>query len=529
MAGRCPDPPRSRALRVRTGAALLFASCLAAAGPSRAAEFTPSPQLTELLGAKAPDGSAWVGPESREYFDGLPIRAKEWLDDAVEKEFVSEPEHLREILGLRLPVAQLELFLQDNCALCHTDPATQDPETLFSVDPEAAGSPAHLDLREFVSDVHFRRGLSCAGCHGGKPTDEEMADEIYDRWPGDRHENRGWIPAFCARCHADPEFMRGFDPSLPTDQYAKYETSQHGMLLLGQHDSKAAQCVSCHGVHGIRGARSPNSKVHPKRLPYTCGECHADAGYMAGHRTSTGHALPVKQLADFEKSVHGRALLERGDLGAPACNDCHGNHAALPPETSSIAQVCRTCHSSEGEQFDGSKHKQAFEREGWPECTKCHGNHAIAEADDSMLDEKSSPLCYDCHREYARKSTECTETARHFSQSIASLVTETKELEARVPDLAERGLNPDPLGSSVEDLHETLREARSRIHSFDRGEFDLVVARGREASIQARKLLETAEAEYRFRTRGLGVAVGAMALLGILLHLKIREIDRRTK
>jgi len=472
-----------------------------------------------------------VGTELREYFDGLPVRAREWLDAAVEKEFVSEPEHLRQILSLRLPAGQLELFLHDNCALCHTDPATQDPETLFSVDPAAAGSPAHLDLREFVSDVHFRRGLSCAGCHGGKPTDEEMADEIYDRWPEApaRHEDRRWIPGFCARCHADPEFMRGFDPAMATDQYAKYQTSQHGVRLLDQHDSKAAQCVSCHGVHGIRGSRSPNSKTHPQRVPYTCGECHADAKYMAGYRSTAGHALPVDQLAEFEKSVHGRALLERRDLGAPACNDCHGNHAALPPAASSIAEVCRTCHADEGEQFDGSKHKEAFEREGWPECAKCHGSHAIVEAEDSMLDEKASPLCYDCHREHAQENAECTKTARHFSESIVTLARETHELGARLPGLAERGLDPDPLASAVEDLHETLRQARSRIHRFDRDAFDQVVRSGREASARGRQLVEEAEAEYRFRTRGLGVALGVMAVLGVLLYLKIREIDRRAR
>jgi predicted CXXCH cytochrome family protein len=262
-----------------------------------------------------------------------------------------------------------------------------------------------------------------------------MADEVYDRWPEApaRHEDRGWIPAFCARCHADPEFMRGFNPALATDQYAKYEKSQHGVRLLGQHDSKAAQCVSCHGAHGIRGAKSPNSKIHPQRVPYTCGECHADAKYMAGYRSTSGHALRVDQLAEYEKSVHGRALLERRDLGAPACNDCHGNHAALPPATSSIAEVCRTCHADEGEQFDGSKHKEAFEREGWAECTKCHGSHAIAEAEDSMLDEKSNPLCYDCHREYAKESPLCMETARHFSASIAGLAGVTNELDGRRP------------------------------------------------------------------------------------------------
>ena len=517
-------------MRFPAGAAVLLLA-LGAVGSAQGAGFAPSPRLSELLDAKGKDGLPVVGTDAREYFDGLPVRAKESLDAAVEKQFVSEPEHLRQILSLRLPAGPLELFLHDNCALCHTDPATQEPETLFSIDPAATGSPAHLDLREFVSDVHFRRGLSCAGCHGGKPTDEEMPDEIYDRWPEAqaRHADRSWIPGFCARCHADPEFMRGFDPAMATDQYAKYQKSQHGILLLGQHDSKAAQCVSCHGVHGIRAARSPNSKVHPKQLPYTCGECHADARYMAGYRSADGHPLPVNQLAEFEKSVHGRALLERGDLGAPACNDCHGNHAALPPTTSSIAEVCRTCHSQEGEQFDGSKHKEAFERAGWPECAQCHGNHAIAKAEDSMLDEKSSPLCYDCHREHAKQSTQCIETARHFGESIATLARETNELGGRVSDLAERGLDPDPLSSTVEDLHETLRQARSRIHTFDRGEFDQVVLRGQQASAQGHEILEEAEAEYRFRKRGLGLAVGVMGVLGVLLSLKIREIDGRSK
>ena len=116
-----------------------------------------------------------------------------------------------------------------------------------------------------------------------------------------------------------------------------------------------------------------------------------------------------------------------------------------------------------------------LEREGWSECTKCHGNHAIAEAEDSMLDEKSSPLCYDCHREHAQKNAQCTKTARHFRKSLAVLARDTKELAARLPDLAERGLDPDPLSSTVEDLHETLRQARSRVHTFDRSEFDRVV------------------------------------------------------
>jgi predicted CXXCH cytochrome family protein len=354
-----------------------------------------------------------------------------------------------------------------------------------------------------------------------------MADETYDRWPElpERHQDRTWIPDFCASCHADPIFMRRFDPGLPTDQYAKYKESRHGERLFREGDSKAAQCLSCHGVHGIRGPKSPRSSVHPQRVPYTCGECHADDEYMAGYLGSNGEALPTDQLEEFETSVHGRALLDRGDLGAPACNDCHGNHAAMPPEISSIAQVCRTCHAGNGELFDGSRHKRAFERNGWPECERCHGNHAVAEVDDSMLSEPSNPLCYDCHREYAEDNPNCIETARYFHASITSLAGESESLGGLVHVLAGRGLDVDALTAAVGELEDILRQSRSQIHAFDRGEFATLEARGQKMIEAGRASVAEAEEEYRFRRNGLLVAVGIMLFLAAVLYLKIRQIE----
>jgi predicted CXXCH cytochrome family protein len=356
-----------------------------------------------------------------------------------------------------------------------------------------------------------------------------MADEIYERWPEapERHEDRAWIPGFCARCHADPSFMRRFNPGLATDQYAKYEESRHGLLLLGGGDSKAAQCVSCHGAHGIRGPRSPRSSVHPQQVPYTCGQCHADADYMRGYLKADGEPLPTDQLEHFEDSVHGRALLERGDLGAPACNDCHGNHAAMPPEVSSVSQVCRYCHAGNGELFDGSKHKQAFDENGWPECAKCHGNHGVSKTDDSMLSEASDPLCYECHREHAASNPECTRTAEYFHASITALADASHSLGGSVHALAEKGLDVDPLSATVEELGDYLRQARSRIHTFEKSEFDDVAALGREAVEKGRQLIDAAEAEYRFRRNGLIVSLVFMVLLAVGIYLKIRELESR--
>jgi predicted CXXCH cytochrome family protein len=356
-----------------------------------------------------------------------------------------------------------------------------------------------------------------------------MADEIYERMPEapGRREDRTWIPEFCAACHAEPAFMRRFNPGIATDQYAKYQESRHGKLLLGQGDSNAAQCVSCHGVHGILGPRSPRSPVHPRKIPYTCGQCHADREHMAGYRGRNGEPLPTNQLEQFETSVHGRALLERGDLGAPSCNDCHGNHAAMPPEVSSVSQVCRTCHAGNGELFDGSRHKEAFERNGWPECEKCHGNHAIVKTDDSMLSEPSNPLCYECHREHATDNPECIRTAKYFYSSITTAAHDTELLRERIEILAERGLDVDPLAATVDELDDVLRQLRSRIHSFNLTEFQKVEEGGLEQIEKGRALVAEANAEYEFRRNGLIVSVGIMALLAIVIYLKLREIESR--
>jgi len=491
-------------------------------------EYTPSDDLLELMAATDDDGQPIVTEKQRAYFDALPAHAQKLFDEALEYEVMTEADHLSVLLGLGLPPSDIELLMEDFCIVCHADP-WQDKNAVFSPDPEATNTPRHLNLVEYTSDVHFRRGVSCAGCHGGDPFDVVMTPPTYESMPKapGRHEDRTWGPAFCARCHADTAYMRRFNPNLPTDQYSKYQESHHGKLLLGEGDSKPAQCVSCHGSHSIRSPKSPRSQVYPKNVPATCGRCHADADYMRGYLSSKGEPLPTDQLRSYERSVHGRALLEKGDLGAPACNDCHGNHAAMPPEISSVAQVCRTCHAGNGELFDGTLHKKAFERNGWSECGYCHGTHDVTKADDSMLDEATNRLCFDCHEEYARDNPKCEETARYFYASITNLDHQTNLVVEQIEPLAERGLDVVPLSNVVNELRDILKQSRSRIHAFDRSEFEGIEARGNEALQSAANLIEKAEAEYQFRLKGLAAAVVLMILLATLLGLKIREMESR--
>jgi hypothetical protein len=476
--------------------------------------------------AKAKDH---LSDEEVKKLEAMPEHTRDLIIQAADNVILGSATHLRILMALDLPPQGLELVLQDNCILCHSDPGNVKPRVLFSPDPAKQGSNPLLNLKEFISDAHYRRGLSCSGCHGGTPKDESMSNEIAKRWPKEdvRHTDRTWIPEFCARCHSDPSFMRGFNPTLPTDQLAKYRQSRHGILVLEQHDSNAAQCVSCHGVHGIRGPRSRNSTVNPQKVPDTCGACHANAKHMAGYKMEDGSPIPTDQVEQYKASVHGKALLEKNDLGAPACTGCHGSHAAMPPAVASVAQVCRRCHVLNGQLFDGSKHKVAFESHKWPECGQCHGKHGIQKPTDALVGDQNGHLCHDCHKQYSKENQTCDKTAASFRATLDELSAGRADLAPHEEELAVKGLDTEPLARAVGELDEALVQTRTRVHSFDLGTFQQAAAPAREALNKGRESLTSARADYRFRQRGLLLAIGSIGLLALGIALKLRDTERR--
>ena len=461
-------------------------------------------------------------------FRSLPSHAQNLFFVAAKAGTLSSSAHLATLLALDIDDRKVELILGDNCVLCHSNPDMPD-EILFKA--REKGDPnAHLDLKEIVSDVHFRGGLMCSGCHGGKPTDAEMSADIAKRWPESekRKKDRSWIPEFCARCHSSSEFMRGYNPSLPVDQLLKYRTSKHGQLLLEKKDSKAAQCVSCHGVHGIRPPDSTNSLVYRENIPATCGKCHADAAYMKGYTLDDGVTpIPTNQLEQYRKSVHGLALLGKHDSGAPACNGCHGNHAALPPQVSFVSQVCRNCHAANGSLFDGSPHKKAFEKHGWPECETCHGKHDIMRPTDEMLKDDPKALCHACHAKYG--NPKCDAAAHYFYRTITTLRESHEALTKDVDRLAERGFDVDDLRFQASAVSDDLRKTRLGIHTFDWSDFTRNSEETSKALTGLQEGSKAVWAEYRFRRNGLILASGLISLFAVLLYLKIRQIDREPR
>jgi hypothetical protein len=392
---------------------------------------------------------------------------------------------------------ELKRYLEgDQCYICH-----RDEDYL----------PEHFN----DDDVHMQPGVSCVGCHGGDPSssDEEVAMSEEGGFRGVPSKEE--VPEFCGRCHSDINYMRRFQPRIPVDQVLQYYTSLHGRRLK-EGDGNVAGCTGCHSSHAILPVSDARSTVHPLNVPQTCNSCHGDADYMSGDD------IPTNQFAKYAESVHGVALLEREDTGAPACNDCHGNHGALPPEVESITQVCGQCHVNNMQYFEASTMAKAFESEGLVACEECHGNHKVLKTNDEMVGVGPKSTCTGCHDEgddgYAAAQTIHT----HIStlSTLYDVATEKQE------EVQRKGMDDVEIGYLLQEAHQSLIQARTLVHTFDPEKVGPKTDEGVEKVEAALTMADETIKDFYFRRRGFGLATLFITLLVAALALKIRQMER---
>jgi predicted CXXCH cytochrome family protein len=460
---------------------------------------------------------------------------------------------------------------EDQCFVCH----------------ESIGG-AEVEL--YKKDIHFKKGISCGGCHGGNSKSEDMdiamskssgfkgamkGDDISlacakchadnetmkkyaSKLPTDQfellqksvhgklsttgkerivqcitcHKAHGIVsvnnpaspvyplnvPKTCSQCHSNAVYMRSYNPSLPIDQYEKYITSFHG-ILNRKGDSNTAECASCHGSHEILSVKDVNSKVYPINLPSTCSHCHSDAEYMKAYK------IPTDQFEKFSASVHGIALLQKHDVGAPACNSCHGNHAATPPGVESISKVCGTCHALNAELFSSSPHKKAFDQQNLPECETCHGNHEIIIASDKLLGVTPEAVCSKCHT--SEKNQKGFNSAKFMRILIDSLTSQEIHAKNLVDQAEQKGMEIAEAKFKLRDIHQAKLEARTMVHSFNEAKYKEVVGKGFSVTSFVSTEAQAAIDEFYFRRYGLLVSVLLISLLALALFLFIKRIEAK--
>ena len=485
----------------------------------------------------------------------------------------------KKILYLLKPLPFILIFF--NSVLAQTD------DKCFNCHSELEDEPSG----KYKTDVHFAIGISCAACHGGDASSEDMeiamseekgfigipnrtnryevcvnchsnekrmtnfgsalVTDQFEHLKNSIHFKPSFnqqgpiadcvtchsihdikkirdplssvhptkIISLCGGCHSSAEFMRQYNPALPVDQVSKYRTSLHG-ILNAKGDSNVAECSSCHGSHEIFAVNDSRSLVYATNIPSVCSQCHSDKKLMSEYK------IPTDQYDKFTTSVHGIALLEKGDLSSPSCNDCHGNHGAIPPGVESISKVCGSCHVLNMELFEQSPHKKAFDANKFPECESCHGNHNIMHSTDEMVGTQKSSVCVKCHKaEDENKGFMVAGEMKHLIDSLKSVDDETKKI---LDEAIQKGMDVSDATFSLKDVRQILIQSRTTVHAFDLEKFKESINEGFTIAGKAKLAGEEAIDEYYFRRIGLGVSTILVTLLVIGLFIKLKKIEKKS-
>ncbi len=238
-------------------------------------------------------------------------------------------------------------YARDDCYACHGQ----------------KGAPGYIDAAAYQQSVHSV--IACPKCHlgiSGYPHGKVMRVN-------------------CGICH-----FLGRDGA-PREQAQQYKLSVHGKALTAG-NTAAPTCQTCHGSHYMYRSTDSRSQVNREKIPALCSSCHA------------------KEFSDYRASSHGRAFLERKNLVAANCFDCHLEHLTPKPDDDqfqlTLIRQCGTCHAEEMGTYRKTYHGKVT-RLGYAniaKCSDCHGAHSILSPSDpgSTLSEKNIvATCRACH------------------------------------------------------------------------------------------------------------------------------------
>jgi cytochrome b subunit of formate dehydrogenase len=248
------------------------------------------------------------------------------------------------------------------------------------------GTSLFVDPAAYEGSVH--RNLSCTDCHQDAQ--------------GVPHTAR-LEPVDCSGCH--------------TKEAAVYAKSRHVVGRKKVVGIDAPRCTDCHGAHAISKTTLSTSPVYFRNIAETCTRCHGSREVIE----QGGIAIPGAARM-YEKSIHNRAIVEKGLNKSASCVDCHGAHdlkdrldPSSPIYRTNIPETCGKCHYGVLTVFRESVHGVAFYR-GVPDapgCTDCHGEHEIRQADDPRssvsfmaISEKTCPSCHAAEKLASRYGVE---------------------------------------------------------------------------------------------------------------------------
>jgi len=157
-----------------------------------------------------------------------------------------------------------------------------------------------------------------------------------------------------------------------------------------------ASCDDCHDTHYFNIPPRGTSKRTQWHLtiPDVCAKCHTD------------------EVAEYKASVHGTEVMEKHNLKAAVCTDCHTTHditkTSIDTTKLLIVENCGSCHKENLASYRDTYHGQVGKL-GYTytaKCYDCHGSHGILKVDDpeSTVHPKNRlKTCRQCHDGKDRK------------------------------------------------------------------------------------------------------------------------------
>ncbi|MDM8547337.1 cytochrome C [Candidatus Venteria ishoeyi] len=264
------------------------------------------------------------------------------------------------------------------CNKCHDD----EDEKVWEYD-DGTEKFIYVDPDKFEHSVHGEQ--YCVDCH----TNVSLSRG--------EHDEKLPITVGCIQCHKETweEQKDSTDPKhkrlkVVMEQIDSYMDSVHARPNMADQSKTNATCHDCHDAHNIGTIGSTQRAEFRSKNAEVCGECHE------------------KQEHDYMTSIHGKEVMEKNNIEAAVCSDCHTSHNIDSPDKDSVkltvTKNCGTCHEESQKTYLASYHGQV-NRLGYTntaKCFDCHGSHDLKKVDDPAskvhLDNRLE-TCQQCHED----------------------------------------------------------------------------------------------------------------------------------
>ena len=234
------------------------------------------------------------------------------------------------------------------------------------------------------------------------------------------------------------------------------------------------------------------------------------------------YGIKTNQYDEYKQSVHGIALLEKKDIGAPACNDCHGNHGAIPPGIESISHVCGTCHINNMEYFSKTKMALKFEEKKIHGCEECHGNHKVLKTSDKKVGTYKESVCMNCHK----KGDQGYKTAKTINRLLTGLSGGIDSATVKQKEVQTIGMDDVEISYLIREANQNLIKARTLVHTFDSTQVAKQTDEGNAKIKNADMIALEQIDEHQTRRYGFGIATLFITILVIALYFKIKDMEK---